>query len=90
MAGQGAQWSHVKAMLILTRKLSESIVIDGRIVVTVMQVDRGSVKLGVDAPPEVAIHRLEVHEAIQRGDLPPPPRAERRRPVQEDNICPSE
>ena len=54
-------------MLILSRKLNESIVIDGRIVVKVLRIEKDSVKLGIQAPPEVPVHREEIHEAIQKG-----------------------
>jgi carbon storage regulator len=55
-------------MLILSRKLGESIVIDGRIHVTVMRVDGEVVKLGIAAPAEVPVHRKEVYEEIQRSN----------------------
>ena len=70
-------------MLILSRKLNESIVIDGRIVVKVLRIDRDTVKLGIQAPAELSVHRQEIFDAIQRnkqttplnGTLPvvPPP-----------------
>ncbi len=47
-------------MLVLTRKIGESIRIDGQICVTVMEVDGRTVKLGIDAPRTVPIHREEV------------------------------
>ncbi|MFM1769461.1 MAG: hypothetical protein RJA22_1990 [Verrucomicrobiota bacterium] len=59
-------------MLILSRKLNESIVIDGRIVVKVLRIDRDTVKLGIQAPAELAVHRQEIFDAIQRGKQPPP------------------
>jgi len=52
-------------MLILSRKISESIVIDGRIKVTVIRLDGKVVKLGIEAPVEVAVHRQEVYDEIQ-------------------------
>ncbi len=55
-------------MLILSRKLGESIVIDGRIHVTVMRVEGEVVKLGNAAPSEVPVHRKEVYEEIQRSN----------------------
>jgi carbon storage regulator len=55
-------------MLILSRKLGESIVIDGRIHVTVMRVEGEVVKLGITAPIEVPVHRKEVYEEIQRSN----------------------
>ena len=42
-------------MLILSRKLNESIVIDGRIIVKILRIDRDTVKLGIQAPAEVAV-----------------------------------
>jgi carbon storage regulator len=54
-------------MLILSRKLNESIVIDGRIIVKVLRIDRDTVKLGIQAPPDLQVHRQEVFDAIQRG-----------------------
>lgn len=58
-------------MLILSRKLNESIVIDGRIVVKVLRIEKESVKLGIQAPPEVPVHREEIHEAIKKGKEKP-------------------
>ncbi len=55
-------------MLILSRKIGESIVIDGRIHVKVMRVDGDVVKLGIEAPMEVPVHRQEVYEEIQRNN----------------------
>jgi len=55
-------------MLILSRKSGESIVIDGRIKLTVMRVDGEVVKIGIEAPAEVPVHRQEVYEEIQRSN----------------------
>ncbi len=55
-------------MLILSRKLGETIVIDGHILVTVMRVDGDVVKLGIAAPTAVPVHRKEVYEEIQRSN----------------------
>jgi carbon storage regulator len=54
-------------MLVLSRKLGESIVIDDRIVVTVVKVDHGHVRLGIEAPREIAVFREEIAPR-----LPPP------------------
>ena len=54
-------------MLILSRKLNESIVIDGRIIVKVLRIDKDTVKLGIQAPAELPVHREEIHDAIQRS-----------------------
>jgi len=55
-------------MLVLSRKKNESIVIDGRFTVTVLEIRGDKVRLGVDAPKEVPVHRKEVHEAILREE----------------------
>ncbi len=51
-------------MLILSRKLNEQIVIGSGIVVTVVSIRGGSVRLGIEAPADVPVHRKEVHEAL--------------------------
>ena len=52
-------------MLILTRKKGESIVIDDNIQVTIIESSDGKIKLGIEAPKNIDIHRKEVHEAIK-------------------------
>ena len=52
-------------MLVLSRKKNESIVIDDNIVITVVEVRGDKVRLGIQAPREVPVHRSEVYEAIQ-------------------------
>lgn len=52
-------------MLVLTRKLGESIIIENEIRVTVTYIGESSVKLGIDAPPNVLVHRLEVHDRVK-------------------------
>ena len=51
-------------MLVLSRKEGESIVIQGRIVISVLDVRRHRVRIGVEAPRNMAVHRREVWEAI--------------------------
>jgi len=53
-------------MLVLSRKRNESIVIDDNIVITLVEVRGDKIRLGIEAPREVPIHRSEVHAAIQR------------------------
>lgn len=53
-------------MLVLSRKKNESIVIDDRIKITVVEIRGDKVRLGVDAPKEVPVHRQEVYDAIHR------------------------
>ncbi|MDD5341867.1 MAG: carbon storage regulator CsrA [Patescibacteria group bacterium] len=52
-------------MLILTRKLGENIRIGDKIKVTILDIKGGQVKLGIDAPPHVAVHREEIYERIR-------------------------
>jgi carbon storage regulator len=55
-------------MLILSRKVGESIVIDGRITVKIMRLDGDLVKVGIEAPAEVPVHRQEVFIEIQQNN----------------------
>ncbi len=55
-------------MLVLSRKSNESIVIDGRIIVKVVRVDGDVVKLGIQAPASVPVHRQEIYDEIQRNN----------------------
>jgi carbon storage regulator len=55
-------------VLVLTRRLEESIVIGGNIVVTVLSVEGEKVKLGIDAPRDVPILRRELYNAIQQQE----------------------
>ncbi len=52
-------------MLVLSRKKNESIIIGDNIVITVVEVRGDKVRLGIQAPREVPIHRSEVYDAIQ-------------------------
>ncbi len=52
-------------MLVLSRKKSESIVINDDVVITVIEVRGDKVRLGIDAPRHVPVHRKEVAEAIK-------------------------
>ena len=52
-------------MLVLTRKLGESIAIDDHIKIVVVQIKGKQVRVGIEAPKDTKIHRLEVYEAIQ-------------------------
>lgn len=52
-------------MLVLSRKKDESIIINDHIRVTIVEIRGDKVRLGIDAPKEVSVHRREVYEAIQ-------------------------
>ncbi|QDT99656.1 hypothetical protein V144x_51690 [Gimesia aquarii] len=52
-------------MLVLSRKKNEKIVIDENIVITIVEIRGDKVRLGIEAPRDVPIHRSEVYDAIQ-------------------------
>ncbi len=54
-------------MLVFSRKKNEQIVIGEHIVVTVVEIRGDKVRLGIDAPKEVPVHRREVYEAIRNS-----------------------
>ena len=56
-------------MLVLSRKLKESIVINGKVVVTVLRVRGDNVLLGIDAPLEIPVHRQELYEKMQNQEV---------------------
>ncbi|MBI4912604.1 MAG: carbon storage regulator CsrA [Acidobacteria bacterium] len=55
-------------MLVITRKAEQSIIIDGRIEVVVLGITKDGVRLGIQAPREVQVHRREVFEAIAEAN----------------------
>jgi carbon storage regulator len=56
-------------MLVLTRRLDESIRIGNDIKITVLKLDKGQVKLGIEAPKDVTINREEVYKEDQEGNV---------------------
>jgi carbon storage regulator len=62
-------------MLILTRRVGETVVIGDEVQVTVLGVKGNQVRLGVTAPRDVSVHRLEIYERIRKeqgGEAAPP------------------
>jgi len=55
-------------MLILSRKSGESLVIDGRVIVKIIRTDGDTVKVGIEAPANIPVHRQEVYEEIQKAN----------------------
>ena len=53
-------------MLVLSRKKNEQIVIDENVVVTVLQIRGDRVRVGIEAPKDIPVHRKEVQEAMKR------------------------
>lgn len=67
-------------MLVLTRKRNESIIIDDIIKVTVVEIRGDKVRLGIEAPRTIEVHRQEIYEQIHKeprepSDSEPPPPA---------------
>jgi carbon storage regulator len=57
-------------MLVLTRRLGETIIIDGNIRVTVIAMQGDRIRLGISAPPDVPVDRQEVHERRREFTAP--------------------
>lgn len=53
-------------MLVLSRQRDESIIIGDNVVVTIVDIRGDKVRLGIEAPTEIPVHRQEVYDAIQR------------------------
>lgn len=70
-ACEAFQVTKEKYMLILTRKVGESIVIDDDIKVTILGVKGMQVRIGIDAPKHVQVHREEIYKRIQAGSPAP-------------------
>ncbi|MFW0081727.1 MAG: carbon storage regulator CsrA, partial [Coxiella endosymbiont of Haemaphysalis japonica] len=56
-------------MLILTRRISESVIIGDSVKVTVLGVKGNQIRIGIEAPKDVSIHREEIYERIQKEKL---------------------
>jgi len=55
-------------MLVLTRRIGETIVIGGNIEVTLLGFSFGKARIGIKAPKEISVHRREIEDRILRGD----------------------
>ncbi len=55
-------------MLILSRRTDESIVIGDEVTITILSVKGKQVRIGITAPPDVAVHREEIYQRIQSGE----------------------
>ena len=67
-------------MLILTRKLGERINIGDDITITLLEIKGGQVRLGIDAPKSISIHRHEIYERIRTANL-------ESSDVRDDDLC---
>ncbi len=56
-------------MLILTRKIGESVIINEDITVTVLGVKGNQIRIGVDAPRHVSVHREEIYQRVKKEEL---------------------
>jgi carbon storage regulator len=69
-SGRGRQDSKEQIMLILTRRVGETVMIGNDVTVTVLGVKGNQVRVGVNAPKDVAVHREEIYERIKREQDP--------------------
>jgi carbon storage regulator len=58
-------------MLVLSRKKNEKIVINNDIIITVVEIRGDKIRLGIEAPKDVPVHREEIWDSIHRSSSPP-------------------
>ena len=56
-------------MLVLSRRIGESIIIGDDVKVTIVQIERGKVRLGIQAKPEIPVHREEIWIELHKGEV---------------------
>lgn len=56
-------------MLVITRKIEESIILGNEIVVTILEIENGRVKIGIEAPKQIPIYRDEIYRKINGKKL---------------------
>jgi carbon storage regulator len=71
-------------MLVLSRQRDESIMIGDKVVITIVDIRGDKVRLGIEAPNEIPVHRQEVYEAIKREGRLSPPAGDRDAPASKD------
>ncbi|HEX4070188.1 MAG TPA: carbon storage regulator CsrA [Planctomycetaceae bacterium] len=76
-------------MLVLSRQRDESIIIGDNIVITIVDIRGDKVRLGIEAPTEIPVHRQEVYEAIQRENAKADAEGRARRPAKEKSCSKS-
>jgi carbon storage regulator len=57
-------------MLILTRRVGETVMVGNDVTVTIVGVKGTQIRIGINAPKDVTVHRKEIHERIRREQLP--------------------
>jgi len=59
-------------MLVLTRRVGETLIVGNDVSVTILGVKGNQIRIGVNAPKDVTVHREEIYERIQRAQHPAP------------------
>ena len=78
-------------MLVLSRQRDESIIIGDNIVITIVDIRGDKVRLGIQAPVEIPVHRQEVYDAIQRENMQAAQSGDaKNEPVSSESVPPEE